>query len=76
MRVLNDFRCSECGHQEELFAEIGHYPACSKCGGPTVKVLSAPNFSLESVSGDFPTATQRWEQDYQRRAAKAREHNE
>jgi len=71
MRVLNDFACSECAHQEELYAEIGHYPACSVCGGPTVKVLSAPSIHLESISGDFPSTTARWAKDHERRAKMA-----
>lgn len=70
MKVLNDFYCSECGLTEERFAEIGHHPACSRCGGPTDRVLTAPNIHLESISGDFPSATMSWEKDNNKRVAR------
>lgn len=75
MKVLRDFTCLSCNTTEEWFTEIGHHPACSGCGGPTTRVLSAPQIHLESISGDFPSATMKWTKDYEQRAAKATDDN-
>ncbi len=76
MRVLDDYTCRLCGKREERLARIGDAVYCTACGARCNRDRAVPNFQLETISGDFPTATRRWEQDYARRAAKAREHDE
>jgi hypothetical protein len=61
MRVA-DYRCSK-GHIFEQFTSATVAPlwATCDCGQPAEKVLSAPRFMLEGVSGDFPGAAMKWD---------------
>ena len=58
MRIIDDYRCVECDHQDEYF--VSEPPLCNKCGGETKKVILPIRFTLEGVSGDFPTASDQW----------------
>lgn len=59
MRKLEDFECLSCGFKwESLVADDHDY--CPQCGEHCKKIITGCNFKLEPVSGDFPTATERW----------------
>ena len=56
-----DFVCPD-GHKTEGFvSELIEEIPCSECGEEAHRVLSAPNFRLDGISGDFPTASAHWE---------------
>jgi hypothetical protein len=55
------FRCPDC-------KTVTFGPAtedkiqCRECGSPyAIRTVGAPTFTLEGVSGDYPTALQKWE---------------
>jgi putative FmdB family regulatory protein len=76
MRVLNDFYCPKCGHEEELFREndVDH-TTCQKCGDVARKVINAIAFQLEGRSGDFPTAADQWVKRREQKMAQERKLN-
>lgn len=61
MRRIYDFRCP-CGELEEHYIDLGidDLPLCNKCGKTMQRVISPVRFTLEGVSGDFPTASDKW----------------
>jgi hypothetical protein len=66
MRVA-DYKCSK-GHLFEQFSNATVAPlwATCDCGQLAEKVLSAPRFALEGVTGDFPGAAMKWEQRHEK----------
>ena len=67
MRVIDDFLCPS-GHEHEHLVPQGTTAIeCIVCGAWAAKVRSVPNFTLEGVSGDFPTAADRWVSDRAKR---------
>lgn len=62
MKVLNDFRCDNCGTTKELFLDNNtHHVDCLDCGGVAEKVRSVPNFVLPGNDpAGFPTAADKW----------------
>lgn len=74
MRVLNDYRCNQCGYTVEKLVENDIMTIdCQDCQGVATKVRAVPHFSLDPFSGDFPGAYQKWDRDRQRKAAKETE---
>jgi hypothetical protein len=60
MRVLNDFVCPK-GHRKEYFVENHRKTTgCDTCGAEATKVQTSIRFRLEGVSGDYPTALDKW----------------
>jgi hypothetical protein len=60
MRV-RDFRCLD-GHITERFLRYDTDAVqCDTCHGIATKIISAPRFTLEGVSGDFPGAAMKWD---------------
>jgi len=45
---------------------------CQSCSGVAEKVRAVPNFQLEGVSGDFPTATDKWVKKREQKMAQER----
>lgn len=65
MKILNDFQCAK-GHKEEYFVDSSvTVVACRHCGNDATKLLAAPRSKLDAISGDFPDATRKWEQNRQ-----------
>ena len=63
MRVIDEFLCPG-GHTHEHLVEQGtSVIECNVCGAWATKVRSVPNFTLEGVTGSFPTAADRWVKD-------------
>jgi predicted nucleic acid-binding Zn ribbon protein len=60
-RLLHDFRCAN-GHVDEHFVDLDIDPQvkCNTCGSMATKAITAVNFNLEGISGDFPTAADKW----------------
>tara|TARA_R110000772_G_scaffold96401_3_gene194875 strand:- start:326 stop:559 length:234 start_codon:yes stop_codon:yes gene_type:complete len=58
--VLFDFRCSK-GHIHERITDSSVISVqCPVCGEQAFKIISAVNFSLDPISGHFPSATDKW----------------
>jgi len=77
MRKLFDFRCSACDTIEEYFVDVekSGNPRC-KCGSETTKVIRPIRFDLEGISGDFPTAADKWVQKRKQKIALERKQNQ
>lgn len=70
IRVFN-FECKN-NHITECFVDSDvQQTTCSVCGELASRVMSAPRFKLDGVSGDYPTATQQWERKHVEAAAVA-----
>lgn len=74
MKKINDFMCSDCGYMFEEYVE-GNTCHCPKCSSLADKIITPVKFHLEGISGDFPTAADRWANDHER-AAKHRKGRE
>ena len=62
MRVLNDFKCVDCGLTKEYFVDNERNAVeCQDCQGLATKVQRPIRSSLDPISGDFPGATMSWE---------------
>lgn len=66
MKMLNDYYCQECDFTFEEFGE--NTCSCPKCSSSVKKIISPIRFKLEGVSGDFPTAYDKWTKDHERSA--------
>lgn len=72
MKVLNDFKCPS-GHLEERYVEASTATVnCRQCGLPAERVFLTANFSLDPISGHFPSATRKWALDRENKAKKER----
>lgn len=69
MRVLSDYRCSECKEEFEAYAKLTEEVRC-KCGGQSKRLISPVKCSLEGTSGDFPGAAYKWKREHERAARK------
>lgn len=58
------YQCQKCDHIETLVRKLSEYAdpvECTKCKGECKKIiLSPPVISLDPISGDFPSATDKW----------------
>ena len=56
------FRCPDC-HAITFGPDTEDKIECHECGSPyAIRSIGAPAFKLEGLSGDFPTAAQKWDQ--------------
>jgi len=63
---IYEYLC-ENGHHFETWNSVGERKtATCTCGATAHKVLTAPTFHLDPVSGDFPSATRKWAMDKQK----------
>ena len=54
-------------HRQESFRSISDRDfneVCTSCGKKSKRVLQAPSIKLEPFSGDFPSASDHWEQTH------------
>ena len=58
---MNDFKCPDGHVTEQLVNNTDRQSACQECGKLAERVVCAPRSRLNTVSGDFPAATDRWE---------------
>lgn len=68
MSFLYDFKCiHNCGTVFERFAGINDkHQLCPACGTMAERMISTPKIKLEGWSGDFPSASQKWEKMHKR----------
>ena len=58
---LFDFQCANGHVHEELVPAEWRSVPCDQCDQPANRLVSMPQIKLDGVSGDFPTATDKWE---------------
>lgn len=58
--IYLEFVCSN-GHKTERLTDPNTQEVlCDVCDDPAQRIISTPRFQLEGVSGDFPTAADKW----------------
>ena len=72
MRVLNDFRCPECGtvSEEYLEASVTTVP-CRECSATATRLRTPIRVRLPRNDPGFPGAYDKWGRDYLKRQVKA-----
>lgn len=60
MKTLRDFVCDRCGASREALVEGTVTQITCDCGQMMDRIIGMPKISLEGVSGDFPSAADRW----------------
>ena len=55
-----EFTCGD--HTTDKYIDESVTQITCHCGKTAQKKISVPHFQLDGVSGDFPTALQKWEQ--------------
>lgn len=63
MKRIYDFKCP-AGHMTEALVEDwtqNHF--CGVCGEVASRIISPVRIKLDGCSGDFPSATRKWERD-------------
>lgn len=68
-----DFRCSE-GHTTEHFVDDEVRFLTCICGRMADRLIAAPRVKLDGLSGDFPTAADKWANDRESHMRKERKH--
>jgi hypothetical protein len=67
MRKIFDVRCPE-GHVTEVFGYSDDTFRCGECGQEAKRIISPIRCKLEGVSGDFPSASDKWAKRHERAA--------
>lgn len=64
MKKIYDFHCDTCELTKEYWAETEETTLrCDSCGNLQSRKLSLCSFSLDPLSGHYPSATQQWAKD-------------
>ena len=75
-RIFLEFECPEGHRSEKLTHAETQEIYCPECDNIAQRVVSVPRFKLEGVSGDFPTAADRWARVHEEANRKARKRTE
>jgi len=59
--ILFDFRCANGHVHEELVPSTYWSVPCDQCNQPANRIITAVRSQLDGISGDFPTASAKWE---------------
>lgn len=73
-----DVACSEYNNPIEKFIKgepPEHRDHCHKCKTPLKQMLTNPRFKLEGISGDFPSAADKWADQHEQAARLAAKKN-
>jgi hypothetical protein len=68
MRILIDFKCETCGNITEAYVDNTSMNIQCPCGEMADRMIGAPHIHLEGISGDFPSASDKWANQLQERA--------
>ena len=61
MRILMDYRCSECDKVSDRLLEAGTQSCeCSFCGGKANKIIGLPTVMLDGTDPTLPGAYDKW----------------
>ena len=60
--MIYEYQCPEHGIFEAItkIEDRDNPCPCPKCGTLSDRIMSATRFKLEGISGDFPTAADKW----------------
>lgn len=61
---VREYQCHEGHISEEFLKDSDAVPPCPVCGAQRTqedRVVTAPRFQLEGITGDFPGAHMQWE---------------
>lgn len=69
MRVINDFRCLDCGVTTEALEnrEVREI-RCKTCDGTAQRVRTVPKFFLDGTDDGYPDAHAKWAKDHEQGA--------
>lgn len=78
MKRTYTFKCSKesCQHIYDELVEYVPTHNCPLCGALSTKVINAPMFKLEGITGAYPTAYDAWERKRKQKLAEERKHTE
>ena len=60
MRLIFDFRCDNEHTHESWVDSTVHTDQCPQCELIAKRIISGTSFKLEGVTGDYPTAADKW----------------
>lgn len=74
-----DYVCAPCGFRQELFCRtesMDLHVDCPACGleGGMKRQIPAPRAQLDGISGDFPSASDKWVKNRESHMAKEAKH--
>jgi len=70
MKMLFEFRCTDCNNVHSELTEYKQEAKCPLCGGRANKIFSKPTISLEGITGAFPGAALAWEKRHRPQQSK------
>ena len=70
MKLIFDFRCDNDHTHESWVERSVHTDACPECELTAKRIISGTSFRLEGVSGDYPTAADKWTKLHERAGTK------
>jgi hypothetical protein len=74
--LMYDFKCPFCQDQGEYMVQPQiKFLECG-CGEHKERMISSPTIKLEGLTGDFPTAADRWANVHEQAARVSRKRNE
>lgn len=73
---LFDFKCARGHLHEAMVSREERIDTCPVCGFAAHRQLAAPRISLDGISGDFPTAADKWEKNRESHMEKERRNME
>jgi putative FmdB family regulatory protein len=61
-RILYSYRCKQCGDHFTGWNKVSerYTHKCGQCGALADLFINGVRFELDPVSGDFPSATDKW----------------
>lgn len=75
---LYEYQCEECSMPMTAMKSIANRKepeTCPNCGGKASFIISAPMFKLEGISGDYPTAYDKWAKKRRQKLAQEQKAN-
>jgi hypothetical protein len=77
MKRIYTFKCSKesCQHIYDDLVEYELTHNCPRCGSSSNKVVNAPMFKLEGITGAYPTAYDAWERKRKQKLAEEQKRN-
>jgi hypothetical protein len=75
MRVINDFKCTDCGLVTEKYIENTVRVVECECGGKANWVICVPRAQLDGTDPSLPGAYDKWGRDREKRAAQHHKKN-
>lgn len=75
MKRIFEFMCDDAHISEALVEDSIRVMNCVHCSKEATRIISTPNFKLEGITGQFPTAYDAWERKRAEKLAIERKQN-